>query len=89
MTVGQAAKTISHRELRNNSGEVLRAVAAGESFIVTNNGEPVAELRPVNVHPFGGLNVTPPRTTGGFSQIAKWHLSRPVLEILDDLRSDK
>lgn len=38
---------ISHREMRNNSAEVLRRVAAGESLIVTNNGRPVAELSPV------------------------------------------
>lgn len=40
-------KTISQRELRNNSGEVLRAVAAGESLVVTNNGVPAALLSPV------------------------------------------
>ncbi|MSV74139.1 MAG: type II toxin-antitoxin system prevent-host-death family antitoxin, partial [Actinobacteria bacterium] len=34
-------KAISHRELRNNSAEILRAVAAGESFVVTNHGSPV------------------------------------------------
>lgn len=38
--------TISHRELRNNSGEVLRRVAAGESILVTNNGVPAALLSP-------------------------------------------
>ncbi len=31
------SKTVSHRELRNNSAGILRAVAAGESFIVTNH----------------------------------------------------
>jgi prevent-host-death family protein len=38
--------TISHREMRNNSADVLRRVAAGESFTITNNGQPVAELTP-------------------------------------------
>jgi len=38
---------ISQRELRNNSGEVMRRLDAGESFIVTRNGTPVAELRPL------------------------------------------
>lgn len=37
---------ISHRELRNNSGEVLRRVAAGESFEITNHGSVVAVLGP-------------------------------------------
>lgn len=40
-------RTISQRELRNNSGEVLRAVAAGESVVITNHGEPAALLTPV------------------------------------------
>jgi len=33
--------------LRNNSGEVLRAVAAGESIVITNHGEPAALRTPV------------------------------------------
>jgi prevent-host-death family protein len=39
-------RTISQRELRNESGEIMRAVDRGESFVVTRNGVPVAELRP-------------------------------------------
>jgi len=38
---------ISQRELRNNSGKVMRSLDRGESFIVTRNGVPVGELRPV------------------------------------------
>ena len=41
------ARFISQREFRNAIAEVMDAVAAGESFIVTRYGEPVAELRPV------------------------------------------
>jgi prevent-host-death family protein len=40
-------RTITQRELRNESGAVLRAVQAGETVTVTRNGTPVAELRPV------------------------------------------
>lgn len=40
-------KTIAQRELRNDNAKVIEAVAAGESFVVTRNGVPVAELRPV------------------------------------------
>lgn len=40
-------RTIPQRDLRNDNARVVDAVAAGESFIVTRNGEPVAELRPV------------------------------------------
>jgi prevent-host-death family protein len=41
------AKTIPQRELRNENAKVIEAVTAGETFIVTRNGEPVAELRPI------------------------------------------
>jgi prevent-host-death family protein len=38
---------ISQRELRNDSAAVLREVQAGRTLVVTRNGVPVAELRPV------------------------------------------
>ena len=38
---------IAERDLRNQNASIIAAVAAGESFIVTRNGTPVAELRPV------------------------------------------
>ncbi len=40
-------RTISQRELRNDSGAVLRKVQAGQRLIVTRNGVPVAELHPI------------------------------------------
>ncbi|MDQ3529007.1 MAG: type II toxin-antitoxin system prevent-host-death family antitoxin [Actinomycetota bacterium] len=40
------ATTIAQRDLRNDSADILRRVEAGEEFIVTRNGTPVAELRP-------------------------------------------
>lgn len=40
-------RTITQRELRNDSGEIMRALDRGEDFIVTRNGIPVGELRPV------------------------------------------
>jgi prevent-host-death family protein len=39
-------REITQRELRNDSGQVMRALDAGESFIVTRSGVPVAELTP-------------------------------------------
>ncbi len=42
--------TIPQKELRNQVGEVLRRVEAGESLIVTVSGRPVAELSPVRRH---------------------------------------
>jgi prevent-host-death family protein len=40
-------RTITQRELRNESGAVLREVEAGRTIIVTRNGTPVGELRPI------------------------------------------
>ncbi|MCW2984731.1 MAG: hypothetical protein JWR63_2301 [Conexibacter sp.] len=40
-------RRITQRELRKASGEIVRAVTGGESFIVTRNGVPAGELRPV------------------------------------------
>jgi prevent-host-death family protein len=41
------ARTITQRELRNESGEIMRALDRGESFLVTRNGVPVGELTPI------------------------------------------
>ena len=40
-------RTITQRELRNDSGAILREVQAGQTITVTRNGVPVAELRAV------------------------------------------
>lgn len=40
-------RNISQRELRNESGGIMRRVQQGEFFTVTSNGEPVAELVPL------------------------------------------
>ena len=42
-------RTISHSELRNQSAQVLRQVAAGESMLVTNRGQVVAQIGPPDV----------------------------------------
>jgi prevent-host-death family protein len=44
--------TMSHRELRNNSAEVLRAVRAGETIEVTNHGEVAAVLVAPSLTPY-------------------------------------
>lgn len=41
------AKIIAQRELRNENAKVIEAVTTGETFVITRNGEPVAELRPI------------------------------------------
>lgn len=46
------AEEITQRELRNDSGEIMRRLDAGETFIVTRNGTPVGELTPLRRHRF-------------------------------------
>jgi antitoxin (DNA-binding transcriptional repressor) of toxin-antitoxin stability system len=40
------ARNIDERELRSENAKVIEAVMAGETSVVTRDGEPVAELRP-------------------------------------------
>lgn len=44
-------KTISVREFRNESGRVLKEIAAGGSFTITSNGHPVADIFPHRATP--------------------------------------
>jgi antitoxin (DNA-binding transcriptional repressor) of toxin-antitoxin stability system len=41
------SRRITQRELRNESGRIMRALDRGTSFIVTRNGVPVGELTPI------------------------------------------
>lgn len=41
------SQVITQRELRNGSGEIMRRLDEGESFVVTRNGVPVGELTPL------------------------------------------
>jgi antitoxin (DNA-binding transcriptional repressor) of toxin-antitoxin stability system len=46
------AREVTQRELRNASGEIMRALDRGESFVVTRNGVAVGELAPVRRRQF-------------------------------------
>jgi prevent-host-death family protein len=46
------AREITQRELRNESGEIMRALDRGETFVVTRNGVPVGELTPLRQRRF-------------------------------------
>lgn len=46
------SREITQRELRNQSGEIMRELDEGERFIVTRNGVPVGELTPLRRHRF-------------------------------------
>lgn len=46
------SRVITQRELRNQSAAVLREVEAGRTVVVTRNGTPVAEMRPLRPRRF-------------------------------------
>ncbi|MGL5830105.1 MAG: type II toxin-antitoxin system Phd/YefM family antitoxin [Angustibacter sp.] len=46
------AREITQRELRNESGEVMRGVANGQSFTITRNGTAIARLIPLRRRTF-------------------------------------
>jgi len=81
--------TIAHRELRNNSSEILRRVQSGESFEITNHGEVVAVLTPPESAPRRRLSGRPPLVIGGFTELTPVELDHPIQHTLDDLRGDR
>ena len=88
-------RTISHRELRNNSAEVLRAVGAGETIEVTNHGEVAAVLMPPALTPYERLvaagKVRQPRRDPPADLRSIRRVSAPVssAEIIADIRGDR
>ena len=78
---------IAHRELRNRSSEILRAVAAGESFEITNHGEVVAVLSPPGR---AILAVIPAKIIGRWDELEPQVGSgESTAQILDDLREER
>ncbi|MDO5495991.1 MAG: type II toxin-antitoxin system prevent-host-death family antitoxin [bacterium] len=86
-----AVESLSQRELRNESGRVLRAVAAGESFVLTNSGVPVGRIVPLS-EPEPGLSITrPARRSGGWSTlgVTPKRSEHSLAEILDEIRGER
>ncbi|HLR28371.1 MAG TPA: type II toxin-antitoxin system prevent-host-death family antitoxin [Ruania sp.] len=81
--------SISHRDLRNRSGEVLHAVEAGEVYEVTSRGKPVARLVPITEARFDLPLHRPAATRGGFSQLIRHSIAKPSAETIDDLRGER
>ncbi|MGO1948449.1 MAG: type II toxin-antitoxin system Phd/YefM family antitoxin [Mycobacteriaceae bacterium] len=84
-------ESLSQRELRNDSGRVLRSVNQGESFVLTNSGVPVGKIVPLDT-PVSGLRIArPAKRRGGWSALGIRRKSVPagLPGILDDLRGDR
>lgn len=89
--IGAQVETLSQRELRNESGRVLRAVGEGQSFVLTNRGVPVARIVPLDAPAAGLPIVRVAKRSGGWAAL-KPELTgddRPMVEIIDELREDR
>jgi prevent-host-death family protein len=78
---------LAHRDLRNRSAEILREVAAGASYEITNHGEVVALLTPPA--PDGRLRVRKATSGRPFSQIQRVRRIETTKSALDDLRGER
>lgn len=84
-------ESLSQRELRNESGRVLRAVSEGHSFVLTNSGVPVGRIVPLDA-PVPALPIArPARREGGWAALAieRKTTERSLAAIVDDLREDR
>ena len=84
-------ESLSQRELRNESGRVLRAVREGQSFVLTNRGIPVGRIVPLDAPNPSLPIVRPAKRVGGWAALKpeKGENDRPMAQILDDLREDR
>ena len=84
-------ESLSQRELRNESGRVLRAVGEGQSFVLTNRGTPVGRIVPLDAPRPSLPIVRPAKRVGGWGAL-KPELTgadRPMAHILDEMREER
>ncbi len=78
---------LAHRDLRNRSAEILRDVAAGASYEITNHGEVVALLTPPASD--GRLRVRRATVHLPFADIRRVRRAESTQSALDDLRAER
>lgn len=52
-------KTMTARNLKNKTGEAMRAVSKGERVVVTLRGKPFALISPVTTESLGKVSIRP------------------------------
>lgn len=81
-------KTISQRELRNDNAVIMRSVEAGEEYMVTRRGVPVALLMPIPQ----GTDLQcgrPAKRRVKYAGQPRARASEEPGEVLDDLRGER
>jgi len=86
--------SVTHREMRNDSGALLRRVAAGETIMITNHGRPVAVIGPVGDDRLDDLESRGQlrraiRPVSELRDIRRRPASRSSAELLRDVRGDR
>ena len=71
-------KAVGARELKMRLGRYLRQVREGKTLIVTDRGEPIAELRPISSHPSDEMAVLEKLATLG---IVTHHNNGPLASL--------
>ena len=85
---GLAMRTVTQREFRNKSAEVLRDLERGDSFVLTNKGKPVGKLTPIG-EPDPELRPSRPATRRGGFKVPTRQPKESTAAALTDLRGDR
>ncbi|GAA4683166.1 type II toxin-antitoxin system prevent-host-death family antitoxin [Nocardioides nanhaiensis] len=81
-------RTISQRELRNDNASVVREVEAGESFVVTRRGVPVARLVPIAAS--SDLRCDrPARQLPRYAERPRVRADEATADVLEDMRGER
>ena len=75
-------RRITQRELRNESGRIMRDLDKGRAFIVTRNGVPVGELSPLRQRVFVPSDAVL-AAFGGAPRIARVRFRKDVDAVTD------
>jgi prevent-host-death family protein len=67
-------RTVSVRDLRNHTASVMNDVKAGHSVILTSDGEPIAEIRPLGRHAkLQAIIERARQTPGAIEEADRWY----------------
>lgn len=80
-------KTISQRELRNDSGEIMRGLTRGESYRITSRGVPVGVLGPIAASALDDLTLRQAEAPMTFPLGAR--IEESTDEVLAELRGER
>jgi prevent-host-death family protein len=80
---------IAHRDLRNNSSDVLRRVASGETMEITNHGDVVAIISPAGAESVPRARIRKATIRGRFDEIEAAPNQHTTEELMDYLRGDR